>query len=147
LKSVLARREVIREPNQDLPKMLRSAERALETHRLPILQFQEQEADEVGFELYVRAGFGPDIFPQTFIHLAKAIRPNYECDPLLPLSNEPSRYREGISLNKLHTDICWRFWDTKYIERRKHADDYKPFILKNPIVNISSPDELREALK
>ncbi len=146
IKSVLSRRESIREPNEDLNKKLWAAQEALETHRLPILQFQEQEADEVGFELFIRAGFDPDIFPQSFIHLAKAVRPSYECDPVSPLSPEPSRYREGISFNKVHPDICWRYWDTKYIERRKHASDYQPYITKKPILNLPALDQLRANL-
>lgn len=146
IKSVLARRETIREPNADLSRKLGEAHQKLDTHRLPILQFQEQEADEVGFEFYIRAGFDPDIYAQSFIHLAKAVRPSYECDEMTPLSPEPSRYREGVSFNKIHPDICWRYWDTKYVERRKHAADYRPFIAKNRIVNLPALDELRAQL-
>jgi hypothetical protein len=146
IKSVLSRRELIRDPDSGISNDLAKAELDLERHRLPILQFEEQEADEVGFELYLRAGFDPDIFPQSFIHLAKAVRADYECDPMNPLSPEPSRYREGISFNKVHPDICWRYWDTKYIERRKHAADYKPLISKNPIINLPEMDKLRAAL-
>ena len=124
-----------------------AAYQELETHKLPVLQFQEQEADEVGFELYLRAGFDPDIFAQSFIHLAKAVRADYECDPMNPLSPEPSRYREGISFNKVHPDICWRYWDTKYVERRKHAEDYQSLIGKNPIVNLPALDEFRTKLR
>ena len=144
--SVLKRRENIFAPIEPQKAKINDAYNDLETYRLPIIQYNEQEADEVGFEFYIRAGFAPDLYPQTFVSLAKSQNPKLNCQQITPTSSEPPRFRKGISFNKVHPDFCWRYFDLKFIERKKHASDYAPFISKTPIINLPELDKLRAAL-
>lgn len=143
--AVLNRHDSLFDSITPLAKRVYSAKSDLEMHQMPLIQRDEQEADEVGFEFYVRAGFEPKLYAQSFIALAKSQNQKLNCQHVTSTS-QPPRYREGISFNKQHPDFCWRYFDLKYTEREKHAKDYAAFTPKKPIVNLPQMERLRAAL-
>lgn len=109
--------------------------------------WREQQADEVGYELYLRAGFEPTFMPwlernnmpledyQKCLkeHVAKGIPPSRE--------------------NTGHPTDCWRIYDLLYLEARYHAEDYKNFFATAHTVEIPTPaftdrlDNVKRALQ
>lgn len=123
---------------------IRNAEEKLDLYRMPITQFEEEEADNVGFEFHVRAGFHPDAFSNAFMTMSKLTNSASECNKQQPLTGEPARYirRED---DYMHPNFCWRFFEAKVTERKEHEIDYAPFISAEPVINLPQFDALRTA--
>ena len=83
--------------------------------------WKEQEADEVGFELYLRAGFDPAYFDwiQKSI-LSKNLK---DCiDRIQTRSTSIARGQDD------HPDMCWRLYNLEILEAKKHKNDYAPLL-------------------
>ncbi|WP_176736791.1 M48 family metalloprotease [Oligoflexus tunisiensis] len=91
--------------------------------------WKEQEADEVGYEFYLRAGFRPDRFASIHNLLMAQSRSDKECETLLSSGQLPPR---GFAS---HPSSCWRIHNINQREALKHADAYKPF-LSNTTVTV-----------
>jgi predicted SprT family Zn-dependent metalloprotease len=103
--------------------------------------WMEQEADEVGYEFYLRAGFRPDRF--TYIHnvLMTQSRGDRECENLLEAGSLPPR---GFAS---HPSSCWRIHNINTREALNHQDAYKPFMSNTTItVEEGKLDEVKESL-
>jgi hypothetical protein len=108
--------------------------------------WQEQEADEVGFEFYRRAGFkDASFFNILSILAAKTMSPqeisqcmanNFKAIATKNLSLEPTRG------SGTHPEACWRIFNNAR-EKILHEKDYQNFA--NDLVSVSGSG-LREAL-
>ncbi|HYX35831.1 MAG TPA: M48 family metalloprotease [Oligoflexus sp.] len=98
-----------------------------------LANWSEQEADEVGFELYVKSGFKPDHFTDLFSHLIKSkggIPSLKECENKLEANQIPDR---GLSS---HPANCWRIYDVKKAEKDRHAKEYDSYYKTNTTVDL-----------
>jgi hypothetical protein len=92
--------------------------------------WREQEADEVGLEIYLRAGFKWSDFP--WLH-AKGLKPDEmeRCrKDHIEKNVEPKRGDDT------HPENCWRVFDIMVTEARFHKEDYAPFV-NNSKVSIA----------
>lgn len=83
--------------------------------------WQEQQADEVGYELYLRTGFDPIYMPWLERENMGEIA-YQKC-----LKEHVERGVAPIRSDSAHPADCWRVYDFLYLEARYHADDYKSF--------------------
>ncbi len=98
-----------------------------------LANWREQEADEVGFELYLRSGFKADSFTDLFSHLLEedeAVPSLTECQRKLDADLIPDR---GQST---HPANCWRIYDIKKAEKQRHSNEYDSYYKTNTIVNL-----------
>jgi hypothetical protein len=92
--------------------------------------WREQEADEVGLEIYLRAGFKWSDFP--WLH-AKGLKPDEmeRCrKDHIEKNVEPTRGDDT------HPENCWRVFDIMVTEARFHKEDYAAFV-NNSKVSIA----------
>lgn len=87
----------------------------------------EQEADEVGFEFYLRAGLSPAYF--NWIEEVGSNAITKDCRKQLTEiraggANIPDRG------SNTHPSACWRMYDIMIYEAKKHANDYAPLLAK-----------------
>jgi predicted SprT family Zn-dependent metalloprotease len=92
--------------------------------------WKEQEADEVGYEFYLRAGFRPDRFTQIHNILMAQSRSDSECEALLSSGQLPAR---GFAS---HPSSCWRIHNINQRETMAHAEAYKPY-MNNAKVSVA----------
>lgn len=91
----------------------------------------EQEADEVGFELYLRAGFRWSDFPWLFARQMMADELERCRKDHIEKNVEPTR---GDSS---HPANCWRVFNVLVTEAQLHKDEYAPFV-NNSVVNLTN---------
>ncbi|MCX6123720.1 MAG: hypothetical protein NTV34_03065 [Proteobacteria bacterium] len=100
--------------------------------------WQEQEADEVGYELYLRAGFRSEDFNwlnRTQMTLAEAA----ECE-----DNYISKRLPPVRGFLRHPGHCWRIYDIQVLEADYHKVEYDP-LKKVAILVELFPGALEEA--
>ena len=92
--------------------------------------WMEEEADEVGLEIYLRAGFKWSDFP--WLH-AKQLKPDEmeRCRKNHIEKNVEPKRGDGT-----HPENCWRVFDIMVTEARFHKEDYAPFV-NNSKVSIA----------
>ncbi|HYX33167.1 MAG TPA: M48 family metalloprotease [Oligoflexus sp.] len=98
-----------------------------------LANWREAEADEVGFEIYVKAGFKPDNYTDgfyTFLKIKEGLPGLGECQKKLDANQIPSR---GTST---HPASCWRIYDIKKEEKSRHAKEYDSFYKTNTTVDL-----------
>ncbi len=98
-----------------------------------LANWREQEADEVGFEIYVRSGFKPDHFTDLFTYLIKrkgGVPSLRECEKKLEANQIPDR-----GLNS-HPANCWRIYDVKKAEKDRHLKEYDSYYKTNTAVDL-----------
>jgi hypothetical protein len=84
--------------------------------------WQEREADEVGLELYLRAGF--DAFSFSYID-----RQLMSAEALTGCRAQIAAGGADVARgNGDHPAHCWRVLDTEVLEPTKHADDYRELL-------------------
>ncbi len=81
-----------------------------------LTQNDETEADEVGFEFYLRAGYRADQFDRMLAQLIEGEDRN--CLARLHPDHEPAKG------NQTHPHPCWRVWNIRYSEWSAHQIDY-----------------------
>lgn len=90
------------------------------------VNWREEEADEVGYELYLRAGFHDPTFGWNKIYGLKYQSPDtqsYEnCMALIEQKTIPSR---GAGI---HPTLCHRYYNMHILERELHREDYAPLL-------------------
>lgn len=92
--------------------------------------WREQQADEVGYELYLRAGFDPSYMP--WLERANMGETEYQkC-----LKEYVGKGVAPIRSQSAHPTDCWRIYDFLYLEARYHAKDYQTFYATSHIVTI-----------
>lgn len=109
---------------------------------------REREADEVGYEFYLRAGMSPNHYVTA---LSETVQPGpednqYENLPFLyclrnmfkTMRLEPSR---GVGS---HPTGCWRLYNIVANENLKHKDDYAKFMQAATRISIPGPVTLAE---
>lgn len=88
----------------------------------------EQEADEIGFEFYIRAGFSPFFF-QTWIERKIKSKSDQDlADCRKKISESTESVSEIVRGTKPHPEDCWRIYDIEVIEKSKHMSEYKDLI-------------------
>jgi predicted SprT family Zn-dependent metalloprotease len=103
--------------------------------------WKEQEADEVGFEFYLRAGFRPDRFTRIHNILMAQSRSDRECESLLSAGQLPTRGAAS------HPSSCWRIHNINQRETMAHAEAYKPFMNNTKLsVTEGKLDEIKAGL-
>lgn len=99
--------------------------------------WHEQEADEVGLEFHLRAGFAPLAYQGLF----EVLHAIYQSGAASCAAQAESPERGAES----HPDPCWRYYNAKALEMSGHSADYAPF-LDTDLVTEIFPGEL-DALK
>jgi hypothetical protein len=103
--------------------------------------WKEQEADEVGYEFYLRAGFRPDRFTHIHNILMAQSRSDGECQTLLRSGQLPPRGSAS------HPSSCWRIYNINQREAMVHADAYKPFMSNSKLsVTEGKLEEIKKGL-
>ncbi len=100
--------------------------------------WREQEADEVGYEYYLKAGFKPEFYGTRIKD--KGSQEYNQCEDIL------SKLREGQQVtiergNESHPSECWRAYNIQFLETIKHKNDYSSLLSKATIVELF-PGEL-----
>lgn len=143
--ALLSDREAIQQKITIMDPPIDAAYDELLTYRLPRDQFDEQQADEVGFELFVRAGFEPNIFAENFANVYEYMIKKGNCDWVTARSKAPGRLRRDKDDRK-HPDFCFRYWDLKYAEQRAHREEYQAIARRPGIINLEETAALRKKL-
>jgi hypothetical protein len=93
----------------------------------PYVQWAEQQADEVGFELYLRAGLHPDRFTTYMEQMMKANGSFESCLEKIKQQNTTPD-RAGSDIADAHPAYCFRYHDIKVAEMSNHESDYRELI-------------------
>lgn len=99
-----------------------------------VANWKEQEADEVGYELYLRAGFLPSQFG-WFFSSTQSEEERSRCQAILAeAQNNPvlAPYRG----TEAHPHFCWRLYNIDILEAIAHREDYAPFKERATSINI-----------
>ncbi len=102
--------------------------------------WREQEADEVGYEFYLRAGFAPE----AIVWLSKSLmgeKSFNECMADHVAKKIPPTRGTGS-----HPSLCWRIYDYLVLEANYHKNEYTPLIKAAKTFEII-PGELAEVKK
>ena len=98
------------------------AERILGS-RYALYNWREEEADDVAFELSLRAGFDPLASSVFFLKVMRDPALKSACEALLLVGGPaPDRGRGG------HPSECFRMFNLRILEREEHEIDYAPFL-------------------
>lgn len=101
--------------------------------------WSEAEADEVGYELYLKAGFHPAFF-NSFAKFGLNSDRLAECRSKIQSDLEPVRGSGS------HPSDCWRIYDIEYLESKEHSKEYKPLLENAKVVELY-PNRLRDLQK
>ncbi|NDE15296.1 hypothetical protein EBZ80_10240 [bacterium] len=115
--------------------------------RAPAFQWEEQQADEVGFEFYIRAGFEPRIYPEVFNQLAHFVEGAGECSKEVSVNSVPPRIHPDREPRGSHPDGCWRYWNARYSEPEHHDAEYSPLMPVHPVVDLPALAGQRAAIE
>lgn len=147
---------------QDLEKSIQAKQRELETSTVAVqaasqeklgdkdqaFSSVEREADEVGFEFYLRAGFHPAAFGTIMrsfypVDVIKQQGEFLKClaNITFPVGGNPDRGSE------FHPSPCWRLYNVTVGEQQRHREDYKPFLQRATLTTITGAVSLAEAKK
>lgn len=80
----------------------------------------EQEADEVGYELYLRAGFKSEYYTW----LDRRLLPSAELETCL--NENIAKKVAPLRGEKSHPSACWRIYNIEVLEEELHKDTYVP---------------------
>lgn len=94
--------------------------------------WREQEADEVGYELYLRAGFRADDFFKLFSRSEFSKVSQEECLRRVDEKQIPDRGTAS------HPDGCWRAWNIGVSEQLAHSKDYAQWLNTNTMLERES---------
>ncbi|MCX6124126.1 MAG: hypothetical protein NTV34_05170 [Proteobacteria bacterium] len=152
-RQLIAASNVTRDQHRDLERAMQARLDANGLNSAVVSTLKEQEADEVGLELFVRAGFKPEQYGFMQRHYAihmenssvfeKAIRLarsnseselSLECLKIrqlkvmgLPYRGRWTRadepYRVAPGRTESHPLPCWRLYNIKHNEMKEHADE------------------------
>ncbi len=114
--------------------------------RAPHFQWEEQQADEVGFEFFIRAGFEPRVYPEVFNQLAHFVEGAGECAKEVSASSVPPRIHPQREPRGSHPDGCWRYWNTRYSEPGRHDAEYSRLMPASPLVDLPALAGQRDAI-
>ena len=89
--------------------------------------WMEQEADEVGMEFYLRAGFAMDQFASYFYTLESKSPASEDCDQYLDHDRKPVRGTGS------HPNNCWRVYNSQVVEKARHQAAYAEFLQNSMI--------------
>ena len=108
-------------------------------HYAPYVQWAEQQADEVGFELYLRAGLHPDRFTTYLEQMMKSDSAFDACVEKVKQQNTaPDRNASDIA--DAHPTFCFRYHDIKVAEMKSHDQDFKELLPAATIESIPGMD-------
>ncbi|RYZ55920.1 MAG: hypothetical protein EOP07_13280 [Proteobacteria bacterium] len=103
----------------------------------------EQEADEVGYEIYIRAGFKDSIYSEDSFDFPNSDSDGTLREACLISLNEAKKGRLVSILRggDAHPSECWRRYDISILENKKHFKDYSD-LWKSAIQTTIFPGEL-----
>lgn len=88
-----------------------------------LYNWAEEEADDVGLELYLRAGWSPAFYSNIFLkHLQAKNEDVAACKALLQVQTEPERGKG------FHPANCWRVYNATIEEMNEHKHPYNEMI-------------------
>lgn len=106
----------------------------------------EREADEVGFEFYLRARFHPAAFGTVMrnfypLDLVRQQAEFLKCLARItfPVGAKPTQGTE------FHPSPCWRLYNIASGEQQRHREDYKPFLRNATLTSLDGGQSLRAA--
>lgn len=96
----------------------------------PYAQWADQLADEVGFEIYLRAGFKPERYETYMRSVLPGERPGAleACQQALDQREVPSRLQDTHGISKQAT--CFRIYNISVVERAKYASEHQDLLVK-----------------
>lgn len=98
----------------------------------------EQEADEVGYEFFLRAKLAPESYLAVSRRNLKDAGLRNCINTYVKTGNAPTRGRGT------HPEGCWRVYDILYLEAKIHAKEYGP-LLKDAKVETFNLDAFQKA--
>lgn len=127
LNAAAARSKVIDEQYNDLYADRDATMLKLKELRKAILgergeTWREDEADEVGLELYLRAGLSPLNY-YGFFDLLNEQDKDGAASCAAQVEASSVSHGDGT-----HANTCWRYYNAKVLEMNEHAKDYEPFV-------------------
>lgn len=84
--------------------------------------WMEKEADDVGLEFFLRAGFAPLNYQGIFEHFAAEEKTNAATCAILNNNHTPERGTGS------HPSACWRYYNAQILEIQDHAKDFQQFL-------------------
>jgi len=96
-----------------------------------LVNWQEQEADEVGFELYLRAGYKPDSYP--WLHKMILSKNATNIETCLNKINQNIRPNREFAT---HPSSCFRLYDAIKSEPHTHRHDYHQWLKNNNMTTL-----------
>lgn len=114
--------------------------------RAPHFQWEEQQADEVGFEFFIRAGFEPQVYPELFKQLAHFVEGAGDCSKEIRPGVTPPRIHPSREPRGSHPDGCWRYWNSRHAETRRHEAEYARIMPSSPLMDLPALAGQREAI-
>ncbi|MGE0526871.1 MAG: M48 family metalloprotease [Bdellovibrionales bacterium] len=101
--------------------------------------FKEREADEVGLELYVRAGYDPEKYADGLLAVLMVGRPRIKSlEDASQFCDEQKRLGNVVEGNDTHPDLCWRVMNVAH-ELEVHKEYYRELQsrAKKPVFELS----------
>lgn len=96
-----------------------------------LYNWAEEEADDVGLELYLRAGWSPAFYSEIFRKQSISKKEDVAaCQALLGSRTGPDR---GMGP---HPASCWRIYNATVLEMRDHKIPYKEILTKANSINL-----------
>lgn len=115
--------------------------------RAPHFQWDEEQADEVGFEFFIRAGFEPAVFPELLNKLAHHVEGAGDCAKEVNQNSMPPRIHPDREPRGNHPDACWRYWNLRFQEPKIHDVEYTRLMPRVPLMDLPQLAGQREAIE
>ncbi len=110
----------------------------------PWVQWMEQQADEVGFEFFLRAEFSPSSYTTFVETMMKADERYHTCLENLKLPGWKAPRITDEFLDG-HPPFCFRYANINVEEMLSHEADYAPLLPKATIITLPELSQLRDA--
>lgn len=102
----------------------------------PFAQWYEQEADEVGFEFYLRAGFKAERYG-TYWKAAMQLQSQQKLESCMQdIKNSIKPQRTGEEPRSVHPNHCFRLYNIAVSEMLIHSDIYADLSAKAQTLNL-----------
>lgn len=108
----------------------------------PYAQWMEQQADEVGYELYLRAGFKPERAHSAFNAIMKIKSPETLEQCLVALQAPQPPNRVEANEDRKYPNACFRRYNLQIAEMAEHKNEYA--VLAEKATTLNLPDTVGE---